>query len=282
MKRKVLVVILAISVACTLTLTGCMFGGLGGGQKTPSMEASIEKVFTTGGYDNETYLVFNLNVKNNTDLVMSGSMIQMYASATLDGQSLSSDYLSSTNPYALDGLSSIAPGATGPAQLVYLLPATDGTVSLVITVDTVDYSGSIEIMNETINLANVEALISESDFKVSITDAIVTDDGEGKDVIVLYISFTNNSDSAESFGTAIDSQLFQNNISLKHGYLPYNHPLDDDTLWSNEFTDIKNGASIDLMVVYELNDNTNPIEIKLIDRRSFDNKVLLEKTITVK
>jgi len=283
MKRKALALILTVSLACTFALTGCGIGGSGVSQKMPQMEASVDKVFTTGGgYDNKTFLVINLNVKNNTDTNMPSGVIQMYASANLDGQPLSSDYLPYDNPSAIDVLSSIAPGATGVAQLVFALPDTRGTVQLMIAVDNLDYSAVVDIVNESFNLADVEALVSESEFDVSIDDAIVTDDGEGKDIIVLKISFTNNSDSATSFGSAIDTQLFQNDVALKSTYLPYNHPLTDRDLGSNSYTDIRNGASIELQLVYELHDKTNPIEIKLVDRQSFDNKVLLEKTISVK
>ena len=69
---------------------------------------------------------------------------------------------------------------------------------------------------------------------------------------------------------------------MKNGYLPYNHPLRDRDLDSNSYTEIKKGASIELIEVYELNDATAPIEIKIIDRQSFDNAVVLEKTIEIK
>lgn len=265
-----------------LALTGCIVSQNPApkqGSKEPSMEAVVTKVFTTGSYDGSTLLVVNLNVKNNSDVVLPAIVIQMYATATLDGKTLPNAYLPNDNPNALNSSASINSRSEGPAQLVFELTSTKGTVDLAISVETLDYSSTVEILKESINLASVEAIVSESEYEVVINKATVTDDGEGKDLIVLNITFTNNSDSAKSFGSAVGTELFQNDIALKSGYLPYNHPLADSDLRSNSYTDIRKGASIDLQVVYELYDTTNPVDIMCVDSRSYDRAVILEKTI---
>jgi len=281
MKRKVLAIILVLVVTCVFGLAGCGSGGPGPAQKKPTMEASIDKVFTVGSYDGKKLLVVNLDVTNNSDFNLSATSVQMYATASLDGKTLASAFLSDSNPVALPWTSSIGPGAEGPAQLVFELSATEGMVDLSIAVDSIDYTDKIVILDESFDLAGVEAVVSESEFNVKVTNAIVTDDGSGKDLLVLYINFTNNSDSAMSFSYAINANLFQNDIALKRAYLPYNHPLDDSDLSSNTYTEIKKGASIDLILVYDLYDAVNPVEIQLVDMQSYDYAVILEKTIQI-
>ena len=279
MKRKSLLVALALSCACVFGLIASACSGPMA--KTPSLEASITKTFTVGSYNNTTLLVIDLDIKNNSDTNLPGSMVSIYTVATLDGKTLSEGYLSSDNPNALPMTSNIAAKGTGPGQLVFELPATEGTVNVVITVDTTDYSDTVEVLNETIDLADVEAVVSESDYEVVVNGVTVTDDGEGKDLIVLDLTFTNNSNSATSFGYAINAELFQNDIGLKSGYLPYNHPSYNSDLSSNSYTDIKTGASIELQMVFVLLDDTNPVELKLVDSDSYDYAVILEKKIEV-
>jgi len=279
MKKKVLAALLALTVACMFALTGCMPGLSNATQKMPIMEASIDKVFTVGSYGGTKLLVVNLNVKNNTEVNLAVIGVQMYASATLDEKNLASSYISEDNPEALSWSANIAPNSEGPAQVVFELPASEGVVHLTMTVDSLDRTDMIVILDETFDLSGVEAVVSESEFEVKVTDAIITDDGEGKDILVLYVTFTNNSNSPISYGSAIGTELFQNDIALKSGYLPYKHPLADNDLSSNTYTDIKKGASIEVMLVFDLYDSKSPVEIKLIDRQSYDNAVLFEKTI---
>ena len=251
-------------------------------QKTPSLEASITRTFTTGSYDGTKLLVIDLDVKNNTDTNLTAGVISFYSTATLDETVLVEGYIGTDNPNALPTMATIAPDSSGPSQLVYTLPdASEGTVELVITVDSTDYSDTIEIVRESIDLASVEALVSESEYVVVINNATVTDDGEGKSFLVLNITFTNNSDTATSFGSAIRTTLFQNNIALKTGYLPYNHSLSDSDLSGNSYNDIRQGASIDLQVVFELIDATSSVELTCVDAYSYDNAVILEKIIEI-
>ncbi|MCL1797045.1 MAG: DUF5067 domain-containing protein [Eggerthellaceae bacterium] len=274
MKRKILAVVLALSVVSLFPLTGC-------GSPKPMFDASLDKVFIAGSYDG-TLLVVNLNIKNNAQTNISGSMAQLYATATLDGKTLGSAWLSDKHPEAVDAYASITPQAEGKGQLVFDLPAgAEGTVELVITVDTLDHRGVVEVLNESINLADVEAIVSESEFEVVVNSVTVTDDGNGKDLLVLNVTFTNNSADAVSFGGSVKTQLFQNGIELKMGWLPFNHPLEKEDMWTNSSVDLKQGLSIDIQQVYELQDSKSPVELTYTDWASLENIVVLEKTIDV-
>ena len=296
MKGKVFVKVIALvlSVACMSTLVGCFgaiggsggsggtggSGGLGGNNsKEPALEVSIEREFITGNYDGSKLLVIDLKIKNNSDYNEYGTGIQDYTKATLDGKTLSSAYLSDKNPNAISYSAVIAPGEEGPGQLVYQLPSTEGTVDLVISVRTVDYSGTVEVLSKSIDLAKTKTIVSESEYKVVLENMVKTDDGNGKDLLVLYITFTNNSDEAKSFGSAIDVELFQNDIALKTGYLSYKNSLYDNDLLFNSFTDIKKGASINLQLTYELLDAKSLVEFSCKDMWSYDRAAILEKVI---
>jgi len=280
MKKKALIMALALCLACSFTLVGCK-GLLGGAGKVPEFEASIEKVFTTGNYDGSTLLVINLNITNNSDLQIPSAGLGFNASATLDGKTLSEDFLGLNHPEAVDMTATIAAKSQGIGQLVYKLPETEGVVELVISPNSLDYSKTIEVLRESIDLSKVEAVVSESGLDITVNSVTLTDDGEGKSLVVLDITFTNNSKEALSFGGAINTELFQNNIGLKSGYLPYNHPMADNDLNSNSYVDIKQGASINLIEVFELLDDTNPVELTCADYRSYDQAVILSKTIEI-
>lgn len=277
MKRKLLLSAIMVACACLVGLVGC--GLPGGGQKAPLVEAQVSSVFTTGDYEGSTLLVIEFDVKNNADYPFYANGLGMDTTVTLEGESLKESYLSSNNPRALSDASSISPGEEGKAQLAYVLPSTEGTVEVVTKIETVDYSDTVEIVNESIDLSSVESFQSESEYGVEINNSFMTDDGEGSDLVVVELTFKNESDSATSFGSAITTKLFQNDVELKSGYLPYNHPSYDSDASSNSYTDIKAGASIDVQMVYVLNDKKSPIEIKCIDWESFDQAVVLESEI---
>jgi hypothetical protein len=293
MKRKVFVKVIALvlSVACMSTLVGCFgakggsggtggSGGLGGNNsKEPALEVSIEREFITGNYDGSKLLVIDLKIKNNSDYNEYGTGIQDNTKATLDGKTLATAYLSDKNPNAISYSAVIAPGEEGPGQLVYQLPSTEGTVDLVISVRTIDYLGTVEVLSKSIDLAKTKTIVSESEYKVVLENMVKTDDGNGKDLLVLYITFTNNSDEAKSFGSAINVELFQNDIALKMGYMSSKNSLYDNDLMFNTYTDIKKGASIKLQLTYELLDAKSPIEFSCKDMWSYDRAVILEKVI---
>lgn len=274
--KKTLSLCLVALMLCAVTMTGC-----GKAAAQPEITANINRAFITGDSDGSSLLVVNLDVTNNRDMSYYSSVVASYSSATLDGEKLSSAYLPYQHPEELDLNSTINPGETGLAQAVFTLPSTEGTVELTINAETLDYSGTVEILKEEISLDTLEAVESEAEFEIEIGDVVVTDDGDDKDLLVMNLTFTNNSDEANSFGSAVDFEIFQNDISLKSGYLPYNHPSADEALSSNTYTDVKKGASLEVQVVYELNDPSAPIEVKAVDAWSFDKRVLFEKVIEI-
>ncbi len=95
-------------------------------------------------------------------------------------------------------------------------------------------------------------------YQVEIKNARITEDYEGKPVVVITYGFTNNSDNPASFGVAIEDAAFQNDIGLNEAYL-----LSDDSYSSdNQLKQIKTGATLDVEVAYELNDSESDVVVE--------------------
>ena len=276
MKKRVSVILLAVLCLCSFALVGCEDASA----KAP-FEVTVEEAFICNTYNGEV-LVVNLDVTNTSkDYVNVGSIVYEIG-AKLDGTSLKPGYLpdSSDNFISIDA--KIAAGEKGKAQAIFELSGeTEGEVILTGVTYTVNYEKQVEFLNETIDFSTLEKKVSESKYKLTIDNVLKTDDGDGKDIIVIDMTFANNSEEAASFGYAVSLEIFQNGTALKSGYLPYKHPSYDEELEGNNYLDIKGGNEIKVRKVLTLNDENEPIEVKAIDNGSFDVGPLLEVEIQI-
>ena len=109
------------------------------------------------------------------------------------------------------------------------------------------------------------------DYTVEILSCRLAEDYEGKPVAIVKYSFTNNSDSAQSFMIAFDDAAFQNGVGLNEAYF-----LSESANYSsdNQMKEIKTGATIEVEAAYLLNDNTTDVEIEVSELFSLDDKVI--------
>ncbi len=111
--------------------------------------------------------------------------------------------------------------------------------------------------------AKAEAQGTESnvgEYSVDIKSARLSENYEGKAVVVITYGFTNNSDEAASFGIAFEDKVYQNGVGLEKAYiLKDGDPYDD----SNQNKDIKPGASLELEIPYILNDTETDVEVEV-------------------
>ena len=117
------------------------------------------------------------------------------------------------------------------------------------------------------------------DYSVDILSCRLAKDYEGKDVVIVKYKFANNEDDdAASFSFAFDDKVYQNGVGLNEAYF-----LKDSANYSsdNQTKEIKKGASIEVEVAYELNDNTTDIEVEVKELFSFSDKVI-KKTFSIK
>lgn len=265
--------------AAAIGVAGCSGGG-GIAGPTPSVEVvEVEKVFTVGSYDGAMNFGLDIKVKNNGDSEITGSYLAYDGEATQGDEKLSDTFISTDEIEGIAGDDEVDAGEEGTVELVWELKNTDDPVTVVLEVYDVNYEDKVEILNETYDLADAEAIESEAPFEVAVNSATVTDDGEGTSLLLLDLNYTNLGDEPASFGSAVETKLFQNGVELQSGYLPYNHPASDDTKEQNSYTEVQKDTTVPVLVVYELVDPAAPIELQFIDWNSYDQRVVLETTV---
>lgn len=79
-------------------------------------------------------------------------------------------------------------------------------------------------------------------------------------VVIVKYKFTNNSDEAISFSSALDDNVYQNDIGLNATYMVVDSANYD---YDNKSKKLKPGASLEVEVAYELNDTTTPIVVEV-------------------
>ncbi len=115
------------------------------------------------------------------------------------------------------------------------------------------------------------------EYNIQIKSCRLAEDYEGKPIVIVNYTFTNNSDDATSFMIAFNDTVYQDGIGLNGCYFvaeSANYSSDNQT------KDIKKGASIDVEVAYELNDTTTDIEVEVKELISFSDKVV-KKTFKI-
>lgn len=273
-------ILFAIMVMMLSALTGC---GMIGASKKP-YEATITnatRLRTDSTYNKaDSVIVINLDVENKSSDYLDPNTIAYQASASLNGTALEYEYLSDYCPIYLSS-NQIAPKEHGTIQLAFKLgtPDAEGEVSLLLT--HYGKKKNIVTLDTTINLDDVEYYIIPANYGLTIDRAFTTDDGNGSALLVLDMTFANNSDQTVSpYRAGIN--LYQNGIQLNSGYLPYNHPECDDNLVSNSYTDIQPGKSIAYRQIYTLLDDS---EVEFLAKEDaytgYENASILETGIAV-
>lgn len=116
------------------------------------------------------------------------------------------------------------------------------------------------------------------DYKVVIDSCRLAKDFEDKPVVIIKYIFTNVADdNPTAFFTAFDDNVYQNGVGLNESYF-----LDDSAQYNsdNQTKEIKKGASIEVEVAYELNDEVSDIEVEIEELFSFSDKTLT-KTFSI-
>ncbi|SDB25468.1 protein of unknown function [Pseudobutyrivibrio sp. YE44] len=271
-------------LAAVVVMAGSLFTACGGSKgKQPQYTAELNEVFTCGAYKGDI-LVLNLDATNNSEDYLDDYSVSYNVVATIDGKALSTSYVSDENPFAIASGTKIAPDETKTVQSAFELEGVDYTddseLKIVVTSHTIKDYKQVSVLEETKKMGEIERKTSESEFDVTVDNVTVTDDGEGKNLVVIDYTFTNNSSEATSFSWAVDEKLYQDNVELKSTSLPWRHPMHDEIDSSNDYTDVKAGASIQVRQVYELTSASN-VEIVLIDNQSFDKAEILNTEIKV-
>ncbi len=89
---------------------------------------------------------------------------------------------------------------------------------------------------------------------------LATEDLSGEECVLVKYKFTNNSDRAISFNSAIDDKAFQNGVELKEDIF---YGSDSNYSSNDVYKDVKPGVTLELEVPYELNDSVTDINVEL-------------------
>lgn len=118
---------------------------------------------------------------------------------------------------------------------------------------------------------------SLGEYDLVIDSCRIAKDYDGKPVAIVKYIFTNNDDEAVAFSWTFDDAVYQNGIGLNKTYF-----VSDDVEYSedNQYKEIKTGATIEVEVAYELNDNTSDLEVEVGKLISFSDKKIT-KTFTI-
>lgn len=114
---------------------------------------------------------------------------------------------------------------------------------------------------------------SSSAYAVTIDDCAVTSDYEGKSAIVVTYTFTNNSEDAQSFLSAISAKCFQNGVQLDIAMV-------SDIDSQSTLSEIKPGASVTVQEAYVLDDQSE-VTVECSELISFNDDILAERTFSV-
>lgn len=271
-------------LAAVAVMAGSLFTACGGSKaKAPQYTVEVNEIFTCGAYDGDI-LVVNLDATNNTDTYIDDYTVEYGLAVTIDGKALTNSYVSEDNPYCIPSGTKIGPDETTTVQAAFELKGVDfdddSEVKLVATSYTIKDYKQVSVLEETVSMKDIERKTSESEYDVKIDNVVVTDDGEGTNLVVIDYTFTNNSDEGIAFYSAIRQKLFQDGVELQETHLPYGHPMKDEIDYSASSTEIKSGASIKVRSVYELTSDSE-VEIQCTDNNSFDKAVVIDKKIKV-
>lgn len=268
------------ALAAVMGLSGC--GGSGAPAAAPKdkpvMSAKLDEAFIARSYDGGRLLVVNFKVTNNDpEMELTPSMFTYKVEASIGDEDLEQTYLSENNPGYVNSDKKIPEGESALGQAVFELEdAKEGTVELSADMDSVDYSTTVEVIDEKIDLADLEERVSESDFEVKLSGHKVTADEDGQPVLLLDLSFTNNSKKPAAFSATVDEKLFQNGVELDPTYLSsyFNADVDDEKS-RNASKEVQPGTTIDVQVAFALQDGSAPVEYSLVDIETPDQAVVL-------
>lgn len=118
-----------------------------------------------------------------------------------------------------------------------------------------------------------------SKYSVVIGDSQLAADYEGKPVLIVNYTYTNNSDKPTSFMLAVSDKAFQGGIELSGMVIfPMTSasPVDSSLLMA----DVKPGATLQLKDAYILRDKSE-VDVEVKELFSFDDSTIATKKFTV-
>lgn len=115
---------------------------------------------------------------------------------------------------------------------------------------------------------------SDSEFQVELLSTSISQDYEGKPVLVVEYNFTNNSDDSASFTFSCQDKAFQNGVECDNTVIGC-----DDIDSQQQMNEIQPGTTYALKIGYHLQDNTSPVDIEVTSLDFINEEMLLKQTV---
>lgn len=275
-KLRISLVVFVLALCATLTACGQDPNEV---RKDAQYALELDEVFVCSQRfaDNEL-LVINFDATNNTEEYADMFSVLWKVEVTVDGKTLPDGYLSSDNPYYIDYNSKIAPGESKVIQKVLEMVDVDEDAEIAIkgfAYTMKKKPTEVLIIDETVDMSTVEKKESKSDYEIELDEYYVTVDDDGNPIIVIDMTFTNNSKENASCKSVLRAEAFSGTKEAKTAWIPYNHPLKESNP-EDDYAEIRPDSSIAVRYVYEINDEDEDFEFKLYDAKSFDYKCIYE------
>ncbi len=127
------------------------------------------------------------------------------------------------------------------------------------------------------NIMETEGKIN--DYYVKIGEATITNDGLGKNILLLNVSFTNNNDEAKSFMYNLDCKMYQNGVELK---MPISTYGIENYNWEDKTKEVQRGVNFEFKLAFEIEDLSSPVNVEITPYVSSKNSPKIVKTINLK
>ena len=157
----------------------------------------------------------------------------------------------------------------------------------------VEGTTATEILTEVITSESAETIATEETFPdedaefipspeapildFDVTGFDIVEDYDGNPALVVYLIWTNTTDETRMFAATYGVDAFQDGIGLDPAILV----LDDETVitYTDTMTEIRPGATIEVMVAFALRSDSPIIEVEVDDFLDFDGKPLMLLTV---
>lgn len=116
------------------------------------------------------------------------------------------------------------------------------------------------------------------DYQVDIKSARLTEDYEGKPVIIITYDFTNNSDDEAAWYVSVTDRVYQDGVECETAYF-----VDDSANYSsdNQSKSIRKGVTLEVEAAFVLNNTESPVEVEVTEWISLSDKKIT-KTFEIK
>lgn len=115
------------------------------------------------------------------------------------------------------------------------------------------------------------------DFGCKVKSAKPCKDSNGKNAVIVTYEFTNNSNEAMSFASALTDFVYQNDVELEIATLDEKNDIADD---SDALAEVEPGATKEIKKAYVLNDDSTSLKVEIVEAFSLNDEKIT-KTVNI-